>query len=29
LDFGSTPIEGNPALKQVTFVNESQIPVDL
>jgi hypothetical protein len=29
IDFGSTPIEGNPALKTINLTNESQIAVDL
>ena len=29
IDFGMTPIEGNPSAKTLSLVNDSQIPVDL
>jgi hypothetical protein len=29
IDFGATPIEGNPASKTITLVNDSGIQVDL
>lgn len=29
IDFGSIPVEGNPAQKEVTLINESNIQVDL
>jgi hypothetical protein len=29
IDFGLTPIEGNPSVKTLTLINDSQIPVDL
>ncbi len=29
IDFGLTPTEGNPSVRVLTLLNDSQIPVDL